>query len=369
MGPRPPILLGAALLASGIAFSSVSLLVPGLGLLLLVAAIALWAGLSGWSARVRRGPLPRRVVEGAGLGVEFSVRAGWFPLVASLVDPVVGSPTPIRCLRPRREIELSLEGVLQRRGNHRLDAPAIRLADPLGIVSRELGGGDAATVLVLPRIEQISASGGGRGRAAAIELQGLGSQARSPGRDSPAEADLDGLRPYRAGTPASRIYWPGLARGDELLERRLSPPGGSGPKVVLDATDPIDAEALDRAVRAATSLSFHLAQRGGCELLLPAMKRPLVIGANLEFWAEAHAALALVEAQHGQPRASALSADGPLFWVSARTAASVLPPGSRGYLVTPAELPGRPVAFTVAGCTAHPLEINRGAAPQLTVAS
>ena len=47
--------------------------------------------------------------------------------------------------------------------------------------------------------------------------------------------EVDGLRPYRQGTPASRIHWPALARGAGLLERRLRADTDSRPLVVVDA--------------------------------------------------------------------------------------------------------------------------------------
>ena len=53
-----------------------------------------------------------------------------------------------------------------------------------------------------------------------------------------AAVDIDGLRPYRPGTPASRIHWAALARGAGLLERRLRADGDTRPLVVLDARSP-----------------------------------------------------------------------------------------------------------------------------------
>ena len=50
-----------------------------------------------------------------------------------------------------------------------------------------------------------------------------------------AAVDVDGLRPYRPGTPASRIHWPAVARGAGLIERRLQADGDSRPMIVLDA--------------------------------------------------------------------------------------------------------------------------------------
>lgn len=360
------------MLAAGVAFASVTLLIPGVALLAVVAVAVLWSLLAGWGARAERASLPARLVEGAAFEVRVALRAGLLPLSATLVDPALGQPRHVRAWRPRGRIELTCDGVLEHRGRHQLPPPGLRLGDPLGIAAREISGRGEVTITVLPRIEQIEAPGGGQGRALGAELLGFGEPSRSIGRESPSEPDLDGLRPYRAGTPASRIYWPALARGDELLELRLTPPGGTGPAVVVDAFEPASPDALDRAVRAAASLCVHLARRGGCELLLPAMRKPIAVGTNLESWPEAHVALALVAADHGTPHPAAISLDAPVFWVSARAGAVGVPPAARGYLVSPAaatEPGGRPVAFTVAGCNGHALEPNRRTRPALAVVS
>ena len=98
-----------------------------------------------------------------------------------------------------------------------------------------------------------------------------------PDGDAASEAfaavDLDGLRPYRPGTPASRIHWPALARGAGLIERRLQADGDTRPLIVLDTRGSGDLELLDAAVRAAASLTLELARGGGCGLLLPGEQR------------------------------------------------------------------------------------------------
>ncbi len=66
-----------------------------------------------------------------------------------------------------------------------------------------------------------------------------------------AESEIDGVRPYRENTPASRIYWPSVARGAGLMERKLISEADSRPLVVLDPRGPQSPEALDAAVRAA----------------------------------------------------------------------------------------------------------------------
>ena len=95
--------------------------------------------------------------------------------------------------------------------------------------SRSRGAPDE--VLVLPRIEPV--------RAARRAGDGDGAAAARRGRPPvAAEVDLDGLRPHREGTPASRIFWPALARGGELMERRLRAEGDTRPLVVLDPRAP-----------------------------------------------------------------------------------------------------------------------------------
>ena len=103
---------------------------------------------------------------------------------------------------------------------------------------------------MLPRTERVKWVPG-RGRS--------GAGPRAPRRVEPIGAiDVDGLRPYRPGTPASRIHWPALARGAGLLERRLRADTDTRPLVVLDARGDGPPEQLDAAVRAAASLVLEL---------------------------------------------------------------------------------------------------------------
>ncbi|MGH2875558.1 MAG: DUF58 domain-containing protein, partial [Solirubrobacteraceae bacterium] len=155
------------------------------------------------------------------------------------------------------------------------------------------------------------------------------------GSEALAAVDLDGLRPYRPGTPASRIHWPAVARGQGLLERRLVSDGDSRPLVVLDARAPAShATLVDAAVRAAASLVLDLAG-GGCGLLLPGEQRPTIIDRELATWPAAHARLALVQGGAGAQaplvgglagRASALIY--VAAFPSARMAAALNAPGS-----------------------------------------
>ena len=111
---------------------------------------------------------------------------------------------------------------------------------------------------MLPRTERVKLGRRERRRRGAERAGATRASSRS------AAIDVDGLRPYRPGTPASRIHWPALARGAGLLERRLradgdTPPAGRARRSRRRARR----EQLDAAVRAAASLALELGAPGG----------------------------------------------------------------------------------------------------------
>ncbi len=171
-----------------------------------------------------------------------------------------------------------------------------------------------------------------------------------------AELEIDGLRPYRDGAPASRIHWPSVARSGEMLERRLVAELDAAPLIVVDPSGPAGDEELDMAVRAAASLCVHLAREGGCAVLLPGERRPVEIGHDMGAWPAVHVRLALID-EGPPPSSSALGPrGGAVIWVTgadlrrAPRALERLPAGAR-VLVSPTALPGVKPLFEVAGCT------------------
>jgi uncharacterized protein (DUF58 family) len=233
--------------------------------------------------------------------------------------------------------------------------------DPLRLAVRAVPvRAEEDELLVLPRVEPVVFGGAGGAGGAGGTPEGTGDRAGLRGRidGMAAELDLDGLRPYRQGTPASRIHWPAVARSGEMLERRLTADADSAPLVVLDAARPPSEEALDSAVRAAASLCLHLARRGGCALLLPGDRRPVTVGTDLAAWPVLHARLALVEPCSRGPALARARRAGSVLWVSAAGSAPRDLPRSAaggGWLVTPLPRPGSRAQFTVAGCTGHRL--------------
>jgi uncharacterized protein (DUF58 family) len=353
--------LGLALCLAGATFDIPSLYVPGVALGGLGLGAAIWVGLAAWGAGIRRSAGPATVIEEEPYPLRLEVRTGVLPPPGGHLDePLLGWPVPIGG-RWSRRIRINVR--FSRRGRHRLEAATLVIRDPLGLATREVAGPEGGQLLVLPRTEPVQAAGGGaaaRGGPDPGERGGHG----LPLPVSAAELEIDGLRPYRQGAPASRIHWPSVARTGEMLERRLVADLDSAPLVVLDAAAPSSEEALDMAARAAASLCLRLARAGGCSILLPGDRRPVEVSPELGPWPHVHARLALVEAGAAVAAPARAPRAGAVFWVTAAAARRLprslerLPPGAR-YLVTPAPLPGYRAAFSVAGCTGQVLDRPR----------
>jgi uncharacterized protein (DUF58 family) len=337
------------------AFDSPVLYVPGIGLLLASVAAWAWVSLAARGTRLEHGPVPRTAVEDEPYPLKLFVRRGLIPLpIGSVTHPLALRPVPVD---PREDSPIELEITSAGRGWRRIEPATLVIRDPLGLARAGVRASDPPRVLVLPRIEDLirppAGANGGNGRVAS----GGHAAEASSGRRA-LDFEVDGLRSYRPGTPASRIHWPILARTGELTERRLVGGGATSPIVVLDARRPRDASALDRAVRAAASLSFHLAPKAGCLLLLPGDRAPLRIDPELRAWPRAHARLALAGPSASQADPRIASRSGTVFWVSASGSTPRLPhalSGESSYLVTAAPIRLGVPAFEVAGCVAHQL--------------
>lgn len=313
---------GALLTLVAFVFDAAPLFVPALAFVVIGTCAPAWVWVTSRGVQVRRVLAADRVIEDEPLQARIEARRGPLGLPgAAVLDPFTAAvfdlSGPLSPLRGAREANVNVVARFARRGLHTLAPPSLIVSDPLDL-SRIAVRSDASAqqLLVLPRTEPVTWLGDGRGRR----------QALSDGRSSSehlAAVDFGGLRPYRPGTPASRIHWPALARGAGLIERRLQADTDSRPLVVLDARMPPSSprpELLDDAVRAAASLTLELARRGGCTLLLPGEQRPTAVDGELLNWPAAHARLALVTGA-GSARAPALGRSGgrsgPVIYVAA----------------------------------------------------
>jgi uncharacterized protein (DUF58 family) len=363
-------LCGVALTLAAFTFDAAPLFVPGVAFTLLGVLAPVWVWESARGATVTRRLLEDRVVEGEPVEAMIEVRRGPLGLPGGeVLDPLAGTPValsrPLSLLAGGSKADVRVVARFARRGLRRLEPPRLIVRDMLELASAtRLGESSAQELLVLPRTEPVRWSGRERGRRAE------GSEARQA--DEPlAAVDVDGLRPYRPGTPASRIHWAALARGAGLLERRLRADGDTRPLIVLDARSSGPEEYLDAAVRAAASLTVELARRGGCRVLLPGERRPVAVEGDLLTWPGVHARLALVE-RATDARAPALSAGarlGPVFYVAAkpleRVPAALAGTGSAAcVIVLPTELMqlAATPSFEVSGCRGYALRA-RGAWP------
>jgi uncharacterized protein (DUF58 family) len=316
--------IGLVLGLVALIFDASPLFVPAVALTALGVLTPAWVWLAARDASARRLLTAERVVEDQPLVATIEVQRGWLGLPgAEVVDPF----TDMRFEMAERMSPLhggrraSVRVVIRftRRGLHRLPAPTLTVSDPLDLARAQTESTAVVQeLLVLPATEPVRWLRPDHGRRLKLPDGSDGSEAM-------AAVDIDGLRPYRPGTPASRIHWPAVARGAGLIERRLRADGDSRPLIVLDARTPADAgpELLDAAVRAAASLALDLARHGGCGLLLPGEQRATTIDRELATWPAAHARLAVVEPAAGghAQRPPALRAtaqrQGPMIYVAA----------------------------------------------------
>ena len=337
-------LLGALMSVAASGFDEPSLYVPGIALLALGIGSWSWVALAASGASIERQPGPPMVEEEVPYPLRVQLHRGVMrPPGAELEEPLLGNPLRMTGDAPDR---IRVDVRFGRRGRRHLEPARLTIRDPLGLATRTMTS-KASEVLVLPRVVPLGVDATG-------VMSGLGRESSRLAAHA-AELELDSLRPYREGAPASRIHWPTVARTGAMVERRLIADVDLRPLVVVDPRRPASEEALDMALRAAASLCVHLAPTAGCSLLLPGDRRVNDIEHDLRSWPALHARLALIEADHGAPVAGRIERAGAVFWVAA--GATSPPPGiaraaaALRFLVTPADLTG--AEFLVAGCGVH----------------
>jgi uncharacterized protein (DUF58 family) len=350
--------MGAALIAVGLAFGLTAALVCGIGLLVLAIVAFTWVELATRGGRLERERGAVRVDERDPYPLRLRLRGTLRPPGGWIADPLLDKPVGVGPGWSRRlERDIWFEGP----GRRLLRPAQLVVGDPLGLWQRTLDSGEGQELVVLPRVERVQPAEGGSDPRARSAGSGRASEASSR-RGGIAQFEVDGLRPYRDGSPASRIHWPAVARTGEMIERRLIAGGDPRPLLALDLRESGKAGDRERAMRAAASLCVALAHAGGCDLLLPG-SRPLTVDSTLRAWPEAHTRIALAEP--GTAVMLPQSASGAVvYWVTTGRALPLpvrrLHPSS--VLVTSHPL-HRGALFRVAGCSAYRAhEVGRPAA-------
>ncbi len=352
---------GLALAICALTFDSSPLLVVAVALVLLGTLAPMWVGWSAREARVRRRLPVQRAVEDQPLEAILEVGCGPLGLPGAEVhDPLAGAPMALgrslSLLGGRTQVQVRVLARMHRRGMHRLEPPSLIVRDALNLACvRRVSEEPAQELLILPRTEPV------RWTIVAGEQRWQGDLLDGAGEPL-AAVDVDGLRPYREGAPASRIHWPALARTGVLLERRLAPEGEAEPLIVLDPRGNDAPELLDAAVRATASLTLELARRSGCRVLLPGERRAVTVGTDLFRWPAVHARLALVGGGPAArpPALSRATTAASVFYVAVqaleRLPVTLATSGRPAALVLPSTLPSPPGArtgFEVSGCRGY----------------
>jgi uncharacterized protein (DUF58 family) len=357
------VLSGLALILVALAFGSALLFVPGAAFVLLGLGAYLWVSIVAGSAVVDRTLHAERVIEDDPFEATIEVHGGPLGVAGiEVLDPLAGKPFLLR--GRSRAATVRVVARFDRRGLRVLQPPAIVVRDPLMLALRQgRCRAPRQQVLVLPRVEPIRWLGGSGGSHP-------GSVASISRVVLTAAVEVDGLRPYRPGTPASRIYWPALARGTGLLERHLRGDDDVRPLVILDLRGDVSLEQADAAVRAAGSLTLELGRTSGCLLLEPGERRATSLEPDLVGWPSIHARLALTQSGPGAPAptlSAARSRIGPVLYVAASPLDRA--PAALGLhsivLVVPMGAGPRRIrpSFEVAGCLGYPITA-RSRAPE-----
>ncbi|MGA8335784.1 MAG: DUF58 domain-containing protein [Solirubrobacteraceae bacterium] len=352
------VVAGLALILVALLFDASPLFVPGIAITLLGAVAPAWVSLAARGATIERKLESERVIEDEPIEATIEVTRGHWGLPgAAVVDPLAGEPVSIRgpmsLISGGTTASVRIVASFPRRGLRRVEPPTLIVSDALELARVvRLSASPPQELLVLPRTERVR------------WVPGAGEKWRRATGAAPIEpfgaTEIDGLRPYRQGTPASRIHWAALARGAGLLERRLRADTETRPLVVVDARSDGPVDHLDAAVRAAASLVLELGTRTGCGLLLPGEFRPLEIEPDLGAWPVAHARLAMIEGgpETRAPGLARGARSAQVLYVAA-TAHAHLPAGLAGagvrvaILVVPKALATQPrheASFEVAGC-------------------
>jgi uncharacterized protein (DUF58 family) len=224
-----------ALVASG-GFGTPALLPLGIGLVVLgIGAVALVES-AARGLRVSR-DLDRDTLRQGERGSCTVRLRGWAVRnrLVGLLDWEIRPGLPAGCrIEPRRPIaaggeirqDVAFTGLA--RGEHRLDPPAVSLADPFGLARVRRAARPTDAILVLPRTVPV-----------AVPFWESGAARRSGDRAGllRGRSELGGVRDYESGDPLSLIHWGHTARRGRLQTKELHGETGRGAAllVILDA--------------------------------------------------------------------------------------------------------------------------------------
>ncbi|WP_017557833.1 DUF58 domain-containing protein [Nocardiopsis baichengensis] len=172
------------------------------------------------------------------------------------LPPALGERPRFRIglLPPRGAHDMAYRVAAAERGLHPVGPLDVVLTDALGCARLRRRLGDAASLLVTPRLVPLGPDGPQGGAAELGE---------SPTRSMAAGGEDDPVpRPYQRGDDLRRVHWRSTARHGALMVRREEAHHAEDADVLVDMRGGASRPVLETAVSAAASVAVHLQARG-----------------------------------------------------------------------------------------------------------
>lgn len=248
-------------LVAGRVFGIFELYVVAAAMLALVVCASLWVVLNWRSLQVERFVSPSRLHAGEASTVTLNLsNTRLFPTpVARITDQVEGAiraDAQVPPIRRHANTRASYRVPTNTRGRIEIGPMRTRVTDPFGLASSVRTSAPDASLLVLPRVDDIAAPPQ-PGGSTAHQID------RSPNRVGANGDEFSSLRGYVMGDDLRKVHWPSSARTDDLVVRVEQVPEHGQSLVLLDvrssAADPATFELM---VSAAASIVVACRERG-----------------------------------------------------------------------------------------------------------
>jgi uncharacterized protein (DUF58 family) len=220
---------GGAVYLAAWAFGTTALYPIGLGLVLTVAAAALWVRLLDRPIRVNRVLGQGDHLAGDDISVRLEVDAsGLMPSGALTVVERIAKFGEVQTVVLNRHGRLRGGYILERvpRGRYPIEAAKGLLEDPFGLEQVEIQLPAGESVLVYPRLVDLDALFSDSGARA---LEGRRLLLRRP-----TGFDLHSVRDYEQGESLRRVHWPSTAKRGQLMVKELEDAPRDETAVLLD---------------------------------------------------------------------------------------------------------------------------------------
>jgi uncharacterized protein (DUF58 family) len=295
--------LGLGTYLAAWAFGARSLYAPAVGLVLAVGLSALWTLLLARPFRLHRRIDRDQPVEGddVRIVVELETDGGILPGSVLLHD-LAGGLGERDLVVPRDGSSLRIAYSVRNvpRGRYRFGEAEVSVEDPFGLSRRDQRLPDTGTLLVYPRLANLSSLFSERG----LRSHGAGRVLLR----RPAGFELHSVREYQDGESLRRVHWPSTARRQQLMVKELEDSPRDEILVVIDAQAGFGAgtpptSSFDAQVRAAGSILWTHARRGrNARLLVSSSAVDTVSVRSYERdWSRAMEALAAAEQDGTRP--------------------------------------------------------------------